>query len=199
MNLEAIDLRLLRGLIAVARFGSFARAAQQLHVTPSALSQQMKELSGRLGLVLFERQGRLAVLSDVAQDLLGRIAPIVEQLDECLMQSVNSPQKIAGRLRIGATQTYLRALVMPAALRLIRAHPELRLDLRQMPARRLLADLLDGEIDVAVLPEVSGQSNLSQTRLLTEQMAVLGAPALISAWRYLVWMICLPLPSTGNF
>lgn len=179
MNLDAIDLRLLRGLIALARAGSFARAAQQLHITSSALSQQMKELSGRLGLVLFERQGRQAVLSDAARDLLGRIVPLLEQLDESLLQSVNAPQKVAGRFRIGATQTYLRALALPAAMQLIQQHPDLRVDLRQMPAQRLLADLLEGEIDVALLPEVAGQSNLLQIRLLTEQMAVLGVPALL--------------------
>ena len=179
MNLDAIDLRLLRGLIAVARSGSFARAAQQLHITSSALSQQMKELAGRLDLVLFERQGRQAVLSEAARDLLGRIVPLIEQLDESLLQSVNAPQKVAGRFRIGATQTYLRALALPAAMQLIRQHPDLRVDLRQMPAQRLLADLLEGDIDVALLPEVAGQNNLQQTRLLTEQMAVMGVPALV--------------------
>lgn len=179
MNLDAVDLRLLRGLIAVARLGTFARAAQQLHITPSALSQQMKELSGHLGVALFERQGRQAVLSEAARELFARITPLIEQIDQSLQQTVSAPQKVAGRFRIGATQTYLRALAMPAALKMIRRHPELRVDLRQLPAQRLLADLLEGELDMAVLPEVAGQNNVSQTRLLTEQMAVLGTPALL--------------------
>lgn len=179
MNLNAIDLRLLRGLLAVARAGTFARAAQQLHITQSALSQQMKELAERLELTLFERQGRQAVLSDVGRDLVLRVGPLIEQLDESLLQSVNAPQKVAGRFRVGATQTYLRSLAMPAALEMIAAYPDLRMDMRQLPAQRLLADLLEGEIDVAILPEVLQQNNLSQTRLLTEQMAVLGAAALL--------------------
>lgn len=179
MNLNAIDLRLLRGLLAVARGGTFARAAQQLHITQSALSQQMKELAERLELTLFERQGRQAVLSDVGRDLVLRVGPLIEQLDESLLQSANAPQRVAGRFRVGATQTYLRSLAMPAALQMIASYPDLRVDMRQLPAQRLLADLLEGEIDVAILPEVLQQNNLSQTRLLTEQLAVLGPSTLL--------------------
>ena len=179
MNLNAIDLRLLRGLLAVARAGTFARAAEQLHITQSALSQQMKELTGRLELTLFERQGRQAVLSDVGRDLVLRVGPLIEQLDESLLQSAHAPQRVAGRFRVGATQTYLRALAMPAALDMIATYPDLRMDMRQLPAQRLLADLLEGEIDVAIFPELPQQNNLSQTRLLTEQLAVLGPAALL--------------------
>ena len=49
MNSNAIELRFLRGLVAIARTGTFELAAQQMNVTQSALSQQMKELSERLG------------------------------------------------------------------------------------------------------------------------------------------------------
>ena len=177
MNLNAIDLRLLRGLLTVARAGTFAKAAQQLHITQSALSQQMKELAGRLELTLFERQGRQSVLNDLGRDLVLRVGPLIEQLDESLLQSANAPQRVAGRFRVGATQTYLRSLAMPAALQMIASHPELRIDMRQLPAQRLFADLLDGEIDVAILPEDPQHNNLSQIRLLTEQLAVLGPAA----------------------
>lgn len=180
MNINAIDLRLLRGLLAVARAGTFARAAQQLHITQSALSQQMKELAERLELSLFERQGRQAALSDAGRELVLHLTPLIEQLDAALLQSVNATQRVAGRLRVGATQTYFRALALPAALDLIAAHPDLRLDMQQLPAQRLLADLLEGELDVAILPEMPPHSNLAQTRLLTERLAVIGTPALLA-------------------
>lgn len=180
MNPNAIDLRLLRGLLAIARVGTFARAAQQLHITQSALSQQMKELSERLQLTLFERQGRQATLSEAGRELVLRIAPLIEQLDASLLQSVGATQRVAGRLRVGATQTYFRALALPAALDMISMHPELRLDMQQLPAQRLLADLLEGDLDVAVLPEMPSHNNLTQTRLLTERLAVIGVPGLLA-------------------
>lgn len=181
MNLMAIELRLLRGFVAIARTGTFLAAAQQLHLTQSALSQQMKELAERLGLTLFERQGRRAVLSDAGRGLVERVGPLIEQLDALLLQSSNAAQRVAGRLRVGATQTYLRSIALPAALELISSHPDLQIDAQQLPAQRLLADLLDGEIDVAIFPETGPHNSLSQAVLLTERLAVIATPeALVS-------------------
>ena len=177
MNLHAVELRLLRGFVTIARMGTFAVAAQHMNVTQSALSQQMKELADRLGLTLFERQGRRALLTDTGRDLVQRLIPLIEQLDDTLLQSTDAARGVTGRLRIGATQTYLRAVALPAVLDLIALHPDLRVDTRQQPAQRLLADLLDGEIDVALFPVTGPHDNLEKTELLTEHLAVIGLPS----------------------
>ena len=177
MNLHAIELRFLRGFVAIARTGTFALAAQHMNVTQSALSQQMKELADRLGLTLFERQGRRSVLTDTGRDLVQRVTPVIEQLDDTLLQSSEAARGVTGRLRIGATQTYLRAMALPAVLNLISLHPELRIDTRQQPAQRLLADLLDGEIDAAIFPDTGLHDSLEKTELLTEHLVVMGLPS----------------------
>lgn len=177
MNLRAVELRFLRGFIAVARSGTFALAAQHMNVTQSALSQQMKELADRLGLTLFERQGRRAVLTDTGRDLVQRLGSVIELLDDTLLQSTESTRGVTGRLRIGATQTYLSTIALPAALDLISLHPDLRIDTRQQPAQRLLADLLEGEIDVAIFPDSAPHDNLEKTLLLTERLTLMGLPS----------------------
>jgi LysR family cyn operon transcriptional activator len=177
MNLHAVELRFLRGLVAISRTGTFELAAQHMNLTQSALSQQMKELAERLGLTLFERQGRRAVLTDAGRNLVQRLTPVIEQIDETLLQSTEAERGVTGRLRIGATQTYLRAIALPATLELISLHPDLRIDMRQQPAQRLLADLLDGEIDVALFPDAGPHDNLEKTELLTEHLAVIGLPS----------------------
>lgn len=177
MNLNAVELRFLRGLVTISRTGTFELAAQHMNVTQSALSQQMKELADRLGLTLFERQGRRAVLTDAGRDLVQRLTPVIEQLNDILLQSTEAVSGVSGRLRIGATQTYLRAMALPAALDLIKLHPNLRIDMRQQPAQRLLADLLDGEIDAALFPDAGPHENLEKTELLTEHLAVIGFPS----------------------
>lgn len=177
MNLNTIELRLLRGFAAIARTGNFVSAAQQMHVTQSALSQQMKELVERLGLTLFERHGRRSVLTEAGRELVQRIVPLIEQLDEALLQSSSAAKGVAGQLRVGATQTYLRAIALPAALALVNSHQNLQIDMRQFPARRLLADLLDGEIDIAIFPNERPHNNLVQTPLLKERLGVIGTPA----------------------
>jgi LysR family cyn operon transcriptional activator len=179
MNLQAVELRFLRGFVAIARTGTFSLAAQHMNVTQSALSQQMKELADRLGVVLFEREGRRAVLTDTGRDLVQRLAPLIEHLDDTLLQSTEAARGVTGRLRIGATQTYLGAIALPAALDLIERHPNLRIDTRQQPAQRLLADLLDGDLDVAIFPDAGQHDNLEKTELLTEQLAVICLPSML--------------------
>jgi LysR family cyn operon transcriptional activator len=180
MNLNTVELRLLRGFAAIARTGNFVSAAQQMHVTQSALSQQMKELVERLGLTLFERHGRRSILTEAGRDLVQRIVPLIEQLDEALLQSSSAAKGVTGRLRVGATQTYLRAIALPAALALTDAHQNLQIDMRQLPAQRLLADLLDGEIDIAIFPNEGPHNNLVQMSLLKERLGVIGAPATLN-------------------
>jgi DNA-binding transcriptional LysR family regulator len=174
MNIMTIELRLLRGFTAIARTGNFVAAAQQMHVTQSALSQQMKDLGERLGLTLFERQGRRSIITDAGRDLFQRIVPLIEQLDETLLQSSSATKGVTGHLRVGATHTYLRAIALPAVLALVDLHPNLRVDTRQLPAQRLLADLLDGEIDIAIFPITGSHNNLVQTSLLTERLVAIG-------------------------
>jgi LysR family cyn operon transcriptional activator len=180
MNLNTVELRLLRGFAAIARTGNFVSAAQQMHVTQSALSQQMKELVERLGLTLFERHGRRSILTEAGRDLVQRIVPLIEQLDEALLQSSSAAKGVTGRLRVGATQTYLRAIALPAALALTDSHQNLQIDMRQLPAQRLLADLLDGEIDIAIFPNEGPHNNLVQMSLLKERLGVIGAPATLN-------------------
>ncbi len=179
MNLQAVELRFLRGFVAIARTGTFSLAAQHMNVTQSALSQQMKELADRLGVALFEREGRRAVLTDTGRDLVRRLTPLIEQLDDTLLQSTEAARGVTGRLRIGATQTYLGTIALPAALDLIERHPDLRIDTRQQPAQRLLADLLDGELDVAIFPDAGPYDSLEKTELLTEQLAVIGLHSML--------------------
>jgi LysR family cyn operon transcriptional activator len=180
MNLATIELRLLRGFAAIARTQDFVEAAQQMHITQSALSQQMKELAERLGLTLFERHGRRSIITEAGRDLIQRIIPLIEQLDETLLRSSSATKGVTGCLRVGATQTYLRAIALPAALALIDLHPDLQIDMRQLPAQRLLADVLDGEIDVALFPDTGPHNNLVQTPLLTERLVAIGTAAILA-------------------
>lgn len=174
MNLYGVELRYLRGFVAIARMGTFAAAAQHMNVTQSALSQQMKELADRLGFKIFERQGRRATLTDIGRDLVQRLMPVIDQLEDTLLTYADSARGVTGRLRVGATQTYLRAMALPAVLDLIALHPGLRIDTRQQPAQRLLADLLDGEIDVAIFPDAGHCENLEKLDLLIEHISVIG-------------------------
>ncbi len=71
---------MLRGFEAAARLGSFHQAAQALHLTQSAISQQIRSLEELLGQPLFHRQGRSVTLTDAGQDLLETTQSVLLQL-----------------------------------------------------------------------------------------------------------------------
>lgn len=73
-------LNVLRGFEAAARLGSFHQAAQELHLTQSAISQQIRSLEELLGQPLFHRQGRSVALTDAGQDLLETTQQVLLQL-----------------------------------------------------------------------------------------------------------------------
>ncbi len=73
-------LNVLRGFEAAARLGSFHQAAQELHLTQSAISQQIRSLEELLGQPLFHRQGRSVTLTDAGQDLLETTQSVLLQL-----------------------------------------------------------------------------------------------------------------------
>ncbi len=64
MNLQKIDLRLLRSLFVISRTGNYVKASHSLSITQSALSQQMKELSHYFSEPLFEKRGRQSYLTE---------------------------------------------------------------------------------------------------------------------------------------
>ena len=78
---NAATLRQLRAFVAVAQDGSITRAAQRLHLTPSALSMLVSGLESELGVRLFERTTRRLTLTDPGRELLPTVAAVFAQLD----------------------------------------------------------------------------------------------------------------------
>lgn len=174
MNLNAIELRLLRGLIELSRSPSFVRAAEKLRISQPALSQQMAELSAALGVPLFEKVGRRSVLTEAGRSFANAVSQSLGRLDDTLLEHSLAKDKISGVLRIAATNTYLRALAMPVASRISKEHPGLKLNLREMPAHDILRALEEGSVDLGISPRMDARKTLLIEPLLTEQFGVIG-------------------------
>src|ERR1700687_2541120 len=80
------SLRNLRAFCVAAHHRSFKTAADELFLTPSAVSHQMKELEALMGVRLFERKTRALALTTAGHKLLDEIAPLLEMLDRSLAQ-----------------------------------------------------------------------------------------------------------------
>ncbi|MFE4703430.1 LysR family transcriptional regulator [Streptomyces sp. NPDC056738] len=146
-----LNLERLRTLDALARYGSVSGAAEGLHVTTSAVSQQMSKLEREVGQQLLAKNGRGVRLTDAGRLLAEHAARILSQVE--LAQSDLEAQRgqVAGELRLSAFPTAARGL-FPAALAELRArHPGLRVRSSELEPEAGVAGVVRGDLDLAVV------------------------------------------------
>lgn len=147
LSIDVRRLRLLRELRVHSTIGATASA---LHLTPSAISQQIAGLSRDLGISLLARRGRGVQLTPQAELLLEHAAVVDAQLERARADLAAMEQGLVGRVAIGAFATAISGLVAPAVLRLRRERPRLRPWIDEIEAPECFTCLERGEIDLAV-------------------------------------------------
>jgi len=116
----------LRAFTLIARHGSFTRAATELDVTASALSQTLSQLERQLGVRLLARTTRRVGLTEAGRELLARIAPALEVIDDAMESVRQHGDRPAGTLRVTSALASFLAPVVPEFLA---AYPEITLDI----------------------------------------------------------------------
>jgi DNA-binding transcriptional LysR family regulator len=142
-------LRELKTFIAVARHGTFSAAGQQVGLTQSAVSAQMRQLERDLGVRLFDRTGRAALLNASGQQAL----PLAEQILS-LYEQMAAPTDVAhwqGELKIGAIATVQTGVLPEALMRFRQEAPHVDIKLIPGVSLHLLGRVDAGEIDLALL------------------------------------------------
>ncbi|MEI7407801.1 LysR family transcriptional regulator [Pectobacterium aroidearum] len=147
-----MSLKALRTLVAIAQYGSFARAAEAVCLTQSAVSLHVRSLEEDFNVLLFDRSRRVPVLTEAGHRAVEQARDILAQYDG-IAAELGEGGELAGRLRVGAIQTAL-AGVLPAALAALRrAHPRLRVLVNSGMSAELAIRIDDGELDAAVTTE----------------------------------------------
>src|SRR5260221_7009484 len=124
-----IDVRQLRTLRAVADHGTVSAAAIALHLTPSAVSQQLTVLSKTTGCELLERRGRGVVLTDAARVLVSHADVVFAQLERAATEMRAASGAAPVTVRLAGFPTSIVGLVAPAVKALRREHPEWEFDI----------------------------------------------------------------------
>ena len=114
-----------RTFLAVAREGSFSRAAAGLGLTPSAVSKQIRTLEDRLGARLLNRTTRRVSLTDAGHAFRERIGTVLEEVDEAEQAVAKLQAEPRGVLRVGAPMDFGRAQSIQLAVLVDRGHREL--------------------------------------------------------------------------
>lgn len=120
----------LPAFVAVAHAKSFTKAAAQLSVSPSALSQTVRALEQRLGLRLLVRTTRSVSVTDAGQQLLESVAPLLEQMDAEVAQVRSLKDSPAGTIRITSVEHAAETVLWPAVRALAAQYPDISFEIR---------------------------------------------------------------------
>lgn len=168
-------LNVLRGFEAAARLGSFHQAAQELHLTQSAISQQIRSLEELLGQPLFHRQGRSVALTDAGQDLLETTQNVLLQLAVGIqrLEQYRKPNQLV----LNTTTALARLWLLPRLADFHRQHPEIDLWLFTSDEAPNMAEQT---IDLALRSDIEPQAECSHRTLLADRLLPVAAPAVLA-------------------
>lgn len=156
----------LKTFQAVARLGSFTRAAEALYLTQPAVSLQIKDLENEYGTPLLERLGRTVRLTPAGEALM----PFVEAILESARQSHDAVEGVrnttAGRIRVGATGLSGVHMLPELIAEFKERCPECRIDVQLHDAASLRRLILANELDLGIMG--SDQGRLSEPGLLEQ-------------------------------
>lgn len=171
--LPDLSIRQLEYLVAVADSPNWASAASTVGVSPSALSQGLAELERRVGMPLFDRQGRRRTLRPGAKEVLAHARHVVALTGDLAAWVDRTRTGGSGRLRVGMIDAAAIGH-FPNALRSFRgAHPDLDLRLSVGPSGQLFDDLERGALDLAICVEPARpRRGIEMEALRTEELAV---------------------------
>ncbi|WP_344321661.1 LysR family transcriptional regulator [Streptomyces macrosporus] len=146
-----IDLRRLRVLRAVAHYGTVTAAARALHFTPSAASQQIRQLGRELGVDLLEPHGRRVRLTPAARTLLAHADAIEARWEQAETELRAQHDEPAGPLRVCGFPVAVSTLLAPLAATLRDRHPRLTVRILETEPRAGFDLLFEREADLAIV------------------------------------------------
>lgn len=149
--MRSVTFRQLRVFTEVARHLSFVRAAEQLHLTPPAVTMQVKELESAIGLPLFDREGRKVSLTTAGEYFLVYAKRLLATLKDADDAMARFRKLESGVLAIGMVST-AKYFVPQLLARFREEHPGVELKLQVGGNRdQLVAALQQGEVDLAIM------------------------------------------------
>jgi DNA-binding transcriptional LysR family regulator len=159
-----LDIRKLRVLRELGERGTVVATAQALHVTPSAVSQQIVALSKEVGVKLVEPVGRRVRLTDAAKVLLRRANEIFAQLEHVRADLAAYTSGELAEVRVAGFAATLSGLVLPAVRELRDSHPDLVVRLAEADPPESFDQLARGDVDIVLSLESKDSPSATDRR-----------------------------------
>jgi len=164
----------LKAFVAVVDRASFARAADHLGLTRSALSQTIRHLESRLGVQLLNRTTRSVAPTRAGSRLHERVAPMISEMDIAVAEAVAGTGRTAGTLRINTVGMAAKKIIAPRLGRFHRAYPDVVLDIVIDDS---LSDIIAGRFDAGIRVGERLEKDMIAVRLTPDvKMLALASP-----------------------
>lgn len=163
-----MQTRSLRTLIRVFKVGSFAKAAEQLNMTLSALSMQMKALEAELGVALFDRSVRPPRLTPIGRTIVEAAIPLL-QCEDSLLEICHPTDALVGHFRVGFVTTAAVRLLPNFLEHAQRKAPQATFEFETGLSNVLQTKVMNGQIDAAVLTNADGLPETLSEQMIREE------------------------------
>ena len=168
-------LNALNGFLAVARRHSFAAAAADLEISPSALSQAVRQLEAKLGVTLLSRTTRSVALTAAGRRLFEQAGPAMGQALEALKTASARPGEVTGQIRLTVPTTAMAFVMAPVLPRFLSKHPRVEVEVH---IDDRLVDIVTEGFDAGVRLEEFLERDMVHVRLTDPfRFVVVGSPS----------------------
>lgn len=174
MSTPRLPLNTLPGFLAVARLGTLRAAAEQLHLTHSAVSQQIRQLEEQLGFELFDRRGRRIALNAAGAALLRAVEPALDQLDDGMRAAAAAANGAAHLVRLSLLPSFAQRWFLPRMGSWRARHPDIGIELH---TSQRLVDLQRDGFHAALRQGVGPWRGLTSERLFDSPLIAVGSPS----------------------
>lgn len=189
-----MELTPLRAFLAVARHGLLVRAAEQLHLTQSALSKQIKGLEDELGVLLFARTPTGMVLTGEGRRLLPLATRTVESVHDISALAAQMRGTVSGGLRLGTIIDPESIRLGPLLAALLEFYPHVDVALQHGISGSVLQMLRDGQVDACFFLGALKDPDIAVRQLWLEHYVVVGPVAWETRLRHADWSDLAAMP-----
>jgi DNA-binding transcriptional LysR family regulator len=167
-----VNLRQMRAFMAVARFGSFTRAAQLLHLSQPALTVQIRQLEQALGVRLFDRNTRTVSLTAVGRELIPAFQRLLQEFDAVVVNAKDLSAKRHGVVRLACLPSFASTILPGIIAQFRRRHPRVSFVLKDAVGKRILGMVRADDVDFGIGVADAEEPGLETLYLMQDRMHV---------------------------
>jgi DNA-binding transcriptional LysR family regulator len=171
--MRKLELNEMGAFVAVAEHASFVKAATDLGMPRSSLSETIRRLEEKLSVRLFNRTTRSVAVTDVGARLLAQIRPLLDSFDAIVESTNDFRDKPAGQLRLTVPRSAVRMVIEPMLARFLATYSEIRLEISVDNA---LTDIVRGRFDAGIRLGHRVERDMIAVRLAETRAVIVASP-----------------------